>query len=261
MSKSTYHYQCNKKKSVKYESLKSEILNIYIINKCRYGYRRITIVLKKNGYSINHKTVYKLMKEMNLIGIRCKKGKKYNSYKGTIGRVAPNIINRNFKSNRPYEKMFTDVTEFKIGEEKVYLSPVIDAFNGEVLAYQISKTGDLRLVLDMMNKLYEILPKNINYIQYIHSDQGFQYQNICFVNSLKEHNIIQSMSRKATCLDNCIAEGFFGKLKNEFFYQEKFENVTDFVNKLEEYIYYYNNERIKTALNMSPVEYRLSSAA
>ena len=258
---STYYYQPKNNYILKYEEIKSKILNIYNKHKRRYGYRRILIVLKQEGININHKTILKLMKEMNLIGIRCRKTKKYDSYKGNIGKTAPNIINRNFKTNRPYEKMFTDVTEFKIGEEKVYLSPVIDAFNGEVLAYQISRHGDLQLVLDMMEKLYNIFPTNVDYVQYIHSDQGFQYQHFSFVNSLKEHNIVQSMSRKATCLDNCIAEGFFGKLKTEFFYQEEFENVTDFVNKLEEYIYYYNNERIKTALNMSPVQYRLLSAA
>lgn len=257
---STYYYKKQNSRLVKYEEIKSQIIEIFQKSKGKYGYPRVLIALQQLGYIINHKTVYKLMKELDLIGFRCRKTKKYNSYKGEVGKTAPNIINRNFKAEHPYEKMFTDVTEFKIGEQKVYLSPMIDGYNSEVIAYQISTHGDLKLVQEMMDKVYKIVPKT-KYTKYIHSDQGFQYQHISFVNGLKEHNIVQSMSRKGNCNDNGIAEAFFGRLKTEFFYQEDFENVTDFVNRLEEYIYYYNNERIKTALRMSSVEYRLLNAA
>lgn len=260
MNSSTYYYKTKTNIVIEYENIISEIIEIFNKHKNRYGYRRITIELNNLGYKINHKTVYKLMKMYNLIGIRCKRNKKYNSYKGAVGKVASNVINRKFKALHPYEKMFTDVTEFKIGEQKVYLSPIIDGYNGEVLTYTISRTGDLKLVLDMIEQLYKILPET-SYEKIIHSDQGFQYQHEKYYNGLKENHVIQSMSRKGNCLDNLIAEGFFGKLKNEFFYQENFENVADFVNKLNNYIYYYNNERIKTALRMSPVKYRLLNAA
>ena len=240
----------------KYDELKNLILELFYTHKCRYGYRRILIALRQFDIKINHKTVLKLMKSLGLKG-KVGKNRKYNSYKGTVGRVAPNIINRDFKASSPFEKLYTDVTEFKVADDKkIYFSPVVDGFSGEIVAYSISERGDLKLVLDTLRALYKAMPKDLAKQPILHSDQGFQYQHVAVVNSLANHGIAQSMSRKATCLDNALMEGTFGKIKVEFFHGEEFNGRHDFVKRLKEYIQYYNNERIKTALNMSPVEYR-----
>ena len=254
LPKSCYHYHLNK--IDKDKDLKDKILKIFETNKSRYGYRRIDISLRNDGFIVNHKKILRLMNELN-IKAKSKKQRKYNSYKGEVGKIADNIIHRDFKTNKPYNKLFTDVTEFKIGEDKIYLSPIIDSYNFEILSYNISTSPNLIQTFDMLDKLYKILPDNLDYKTYLHSDQGWQYQHKGYQDSLKEHNIIQSMSRKGNFLDNCIIEGFFGKLKNEFYYGEEFKSVKDFIIKLNEYIEYYNYKRIKTALRTSPVDYRL----
>ena len=192
------------------------------------------------------------MKELSLKGKQ--RRNKYKSYKGEIGRIAPNILNREFKSTRPYEKLATDVTEFSVCEDKVYLSPVIDMYNNEIVSYSISLSPNFNQTREMLDKLIDRLPKNTTPI--LHSDQGWQYQMREYQRILKENNIQQSMSRKGNCLDNSIMENFFGRLKTEMFYGEKFKSVNTFIDKLKEYIYYYNNERINLKLKMSPVQYR-----
>ena len=192
------------------------------------------------------------MKELSLKGKQ--RRNKYKSYKGEIGRIAPNILNREFKSTRPYEKLATDVTEFSVCEDKVYLSPVIDMYNNEIISYSISLSPNFNQTREMLDKLIDRLPKNTTPI--LHSDQGWQYQMREYQRILKENNIQQSMSRKGNCLDNSIMENFFGRLKTEMFYGEKFKSVNTFIDKLKEYIYYYNNERINLKLKMSPVQYR-----
>ena len=192
------------------------------------------------------------MKELSLKGKQ--RRNKYKSYKGEIGRIAPNILNREFKSNRPYEKLATDVTEFAVCDDKVYLSPVIDMYNNEIVSYSISLSPNFNQTREMLDKLIDRLPKNTKPI--LHSDQGWQYQMKEYQRILKENNIQQSMSRKGNCLDNSIMENFFGRLKMEMFYGEKFKSVNTFIDKLKEYIYYYNNERINLKLKMSPVQYR-----
>ena len=192
------------------------------------------------------------MKELNLKGKQRKN--KYKSYKGEVGRIAPNILNREFKAIRPYEKLATDVTEFAVCDDKVYLSPVIDMYNNEILSYSISLSPNFNQTREMLNGLIEKLPSEA--IPILHSDQGWQYQMREYQRILKKNNIKQSMSRKGNCLDNSIMENFFGKLKTEMFYGEKFKSVNAFIDKLKEYIYYYNNERINLKLKMSPVQYR-----
>ena len=192
------------------------------------------------------------MKELSLKGKQ--RRNKYKSYKGEIGRIAQNILNREFKSNRPYEKLATDVTEFAVCDDKVYLSPVIDMYNNEIVSYSISLSPNFNQTREMLDKLIDRLPKNTKPI--LHSDQGWQYQMKEYQRILKENNIQQSMSRKGNCLDNSIMENFFGRLKMEMFYGEKFKSVNTFIDKLKEYIYYYNNERINLKLKMSPVQYR-----
>ena len=257
IARSTYYYYLKQKDKDKYESEKQEILEIYNTNKGRYGYRRICAVLKAKGYTINHKTVQKLMKKLNLHGKQSKNGK-YHSYKGAVGRVADNLLKRDFHANKPFEKLTTDVTEFKIGDEKVYLSPVLDMYNREIISYSISMSPNLQQIRDMLQGLFEKLPSNARPL--FHSDQGWQYQHAEYQRLLAEHNITQSMSRKGNCMDNGIMENFFGRLKVEMYYGEKFESPRGFMEKLEEYIEYYNNERISLGLKgMSPVQYRAHS--
>ena len=236
---------------------KQEILNIFNKNKSRYGYRRILLELKNLGYVINHKTVLKLMKSLNIQGKQRKS--KYKSYKGEVGKIAPNIINRNFNATKPFEKLTTDVTEFAVCDEKVYLSPILDMYNNEIVSYSISTSPNFWQTRDMLDGLLNKLPTNSTPI--LHSDQGWQYQMKEYQRILKQNNIIQSMSRKGNCLDNSIMENFFGRLKTEMFFGEKFESVNTFIDKLKEYIYYYNNERIILKLKMSPVQYRTHNIA
>ena len=209
--------------------------------------------MQANGFKINHKTVLKLMKSMNIQGKQ--RRSKYKSYKGEVGEVAPNFLNRNFKAEQPFEKLTTDVTEFSVCEEKIYLSPVMDLYNKEILSYSISQSPNFAQTKEMLKELFKVLPEGSKPI--LHSDQGWQYQMREYQRILKEHNVTQSMSRKGNCLDNSCMENFFGRLKVEMFFGEKFESVNTFIDKLREYIYYYNNKRISLKLKgMSPVQYR-----
>ena len=256
-ARSTYYYYLKHVNEDKYEAVKKDIVEIFNENKSRYGYRRILVELRKKGCTLNHKTVLKLMRSLNLRGKQRKNGK-YHSYKGEVGKVADNLLKRNFYAEKPFEKLTTDVTEFKIGDEKVYLSPVLDMFNREIVSYSISTSPNLQQIRDMLHGLFEKLPSDARPL--FHSDQGWQYQHAEYQRLLAEHNITQSMSRKGNCMDNGIMENFFGRLKVEMYYGEKFESPRGFIEKLEEYIHYYNNNRISLKLKgMSPVQYRTHS--
>lgn len=257
ISKSNFYYNLNKlKKPDKYEGIKDQIKSIYHENKGIYGYRRITAELYNRGYKVNHKVVMRLMKEMN---IQCfVRAKKYRSYKGTIGKICKNLLNRDFKANKPNEKWVTDITEFKVDGRKLYLSPIVDLFNGEVISYNISKHPVFAQVKDMISKAFKKISGNTNLI--LHSDQGWQYQMKEYQALLKDKGIRQSMSRKGNCLDNSMAENFFGLLKSELFYLNKYDSIEELEKDIRRYIEYYNNNRIKLKLNgMSPVQYRLHS--
>jgi transposase InsO family protein len=256
LARSTYYYYLKQEDNDKYEKVKTEILDIYAKNKGRYGYRRITEVLKEKGYTINHKTVLKLM---NLLGLKGKqrKNEKYHSYKGEVGKISDNLLKRDFYADKPFEKLVTDVTQFKVCDKKVYLSPVMDLYNREIVSYSISLSPNLEQIRDMLNGLFAKLPDNAQPI--FHSDQGWQYQHAEYQRLLSEHHIKQSMSRKGNCMDNGAMENFFGRLKVEMFYGEHFQTVDEFINCLKDYIDYYNNERIITKLKMSPVQYRTHS--
>ena len=200
------------------------------------------------------------MKLMKQLGIRGKqrKNEQYHSYRGNVGNVADNLLNRNFIATKPFEKLATDVTQFKIGDKKVYFSPVMDLFNREIVSYSISLSPNLEQIREMRSGLFEKLPNAATPI--FHSDQGWQYQHTEYQRLLAEHRIVQSMSRKGNCMDNGAMENFFGRLKVEMFYGEKFESVDAFIAELRDYIEYYNNYRISTKLKgMSPVQYRVHS--
>ena len=259
MPRSTYYYYSKKLKSNdKYKNIKKDIKEIFHKNRGRYGYRRITMTLRNKGIIINHKTVFRLMKELSL---KCMvRIKKYRSYKGQVGRVAPNIINRNFYADKPNQKWTTDITEFSLYGTKVYLSPILDMYNGEIISYNISYSPNLIQVMDMLDKaLYKV---NDNERLIFHSDQGWQYQHRHYQKRIKDKGIIQSMSRKGNCLDNSVMENFFGLLKSELFYLHKFSSVNEFIDELIEYIDYYNNFRIKAKLKgLSPIQFRIQSSS
>ncbi len=172
LPRSTYYYHLKHGKVDKYSSVKQEIERIFTENKQRYGYRRILLALRQKGIKLNHKTVHKLMRSMGLHGKRRKS--KYKSYKGKVGEIAPNILCRHFGTSRPFEKLATDVTEFAVCDDKVYLSPVLDLHNNEVISYSISSSPNFEQTREMLKGLFDKLPKGATPI--LHSDQGWQYQ-------------------------------------------------------------------------------------
>lgn len=215
------------------------------------------MVMRSKGYTLNHKTLLKLMRILDLKG-KQRKNEIYHSYKGEVGKIADNILKRDFHASKPFEKLTTDVTQFKVCDEKVYLSPVMDLYNREIVSYSISTSPNLWQIRDMLDGLFAKLPADASPV--FHSDQGWQYQHAEYQRLLAEHNITQSMSRKGNCMDNGAMENFFGRLKVEMFYGEKFENVNVFIDELKRYIDYYNYERISMKLKgMSPVQYRTHS--
>jgi putative transposase len=237
----------------KYKKVKDAIQEIYHEHKGRYGHRNIKKELEKRGIIHDPKTVLKLMNQM---GLRCQvRMKKYKSYRGNVGKVAPNILERNFQADKPNQKWVTDVTEFSLFGQKIYLSPILDLFNSEVISYSIKFRPTFNLVADMLEQALEVLKPEDELI--LHSDQGWHYQMAKYQKTLKERNITQSMSRKGNCLDNAVIENFFGILKTELLYLQEFESIEHFIRELHDYIHYYNNKRMKQKLkDMSPVEYR-----
>ena len=250
---SFYYHQKQSDLPDKYLEIKGLIKSIYNQHKGRYGYRRITDELQNRAIIINHKTVLRLMKLLGLKSII--RVKKYKSYRGENGKIAPNILERKFKAEAPNQKWATDITEFNISGNKLYLSPIIDLFNQEIVSYELTKRPVFNQVATMLKKAFKKIPNNTNLM--LHSDQGWQYQMKRYQCLLKEKGIIQSMSRKGNCLDNAIIENFFGILKSEMFYTQKFKSIEQLKKEIDKYIIYYNNERIKSNLNkMSPIKYR-----
>ena len=209
--------------------------------------------LTNRGHKVNHKKVQRIMKEL---GLKCLvRIKKYRSYKGTVGKIAPNILERNFQAEKPNEKWVTDITEFKLFGEKLYFSPMMDLFNSEIIAYTVGSRPTYSLVSTMLDQAFECLTDEDTLI--IHTDQGWHYQMKKYRHALNERGITQSMSRKGNCYDNAVIENFFGIMKSEFLYLKEFESVEHFKQELAKYIEYYNHKRIKAKLKgMSPVQYR-----
>ncbi len=256
-ARSVFYYHLKRLKAKdKYESEKEMIKSIFHHHKGRYGYRRITAEMRNNDIVLNHKTVQHLRVQM---GLKSQIRKvRYRSYKGEVGRIAPNIINRDFATSAPNRKWATDVTQINIKSEKLYLSPILDMFNGEIISYNISSSPNLEQIYDMLDKAFARFDCLDGLI--LHSDQGWQYQHYGYRKRLEEHGIIPSMSRKGHCLDNAMAENFFGIMKSELLYAENFESTEAFQKALDEYSDYYNNKRIKSRLNgKSPVQYRTLS--
>jgi len=260
MARSTYYYELSKTDAVaeRNEKLMSEIMIIFEENKQRYGVRRVYAEIKNRGYNVNHKRVQRLMHNMELFG-KCPK-EKYHSYKGEVGKVADNIINRDFTTTAPLQKWTTDVSQFNFQWGKCYISPILDMNNNEVISYDLALHPNLEQTVRMLDRAFEKFPSVEGLI--FHSDQGWQYQHAYYRNALKEHGIIQSMSRKGNCYDNCIMETFFGRLKNEMYYgyEKEYTSFEEFSKAIDEYIDYYNNKRIQAKTKwMPPVKYREAS--
>jgi transposase InsO family protein len=184
--------------------------------------------------------------------------KRYQSYRGSEGKATPNLLERKFSAAKPNQKWVTDVTEFNILGQKVYLSPVLDLYNQEIISYEIADRPQMSMVMQMLQKAFKKLKPQEGPI--LHSDQGWHYRIAPYQLALKQKGITQSMSRKGNCLDNAVMENWFGIMKTEFFYQKKFETIESFKVELKEYIHYYNHDRIKQKLKgLSPINYRTQS--
>ncbi|MFC3041888.1 IS3 family transposase, partial [Virgibacillus xinjiangensis] len=248
--KSTYYYWVDQMGQPDPDAeLKTAIANIYHKHKGRYGYRRICLELRSCGYLVNHKKVQRIMNTLGLKSVV--RVKKYRSYKGKIGKTAPNLLSRDFSADRPNQKWVTDITEFKLCGEKLYLSAVLDLFNSELIAYTLDSRPTYSLVSAMLDKALPRLNENDQLV--MHSDQGWHYQMKQFRKTLEEHGITQSMSRRGNCFDNAVIENFFGIMKSEFLYLNDFTSVEQFKKELSDYMSYYNEKRIKNKLDgMSP---------
>lgn len=260
LSRSTYYYQVKRLAAQEDQdmALKELIQSIYDEHHGNYGYRRIHLELRNRGFIVNHKKIQRLMKRLGLKA-RIRRKRKYSSYRGEIGKKADNLINRQFSASKPYEKCYTDVTEFALAEGKLYLSPVLDGYNSEIIDFTVSRSPDLKQVQSMLEKAF---PAKSYSGTILHSDQGWQYQHQSYHHFLENKGIRPSMSRKGNSPDNGMMESFFGILKSEMFYglETSYQSLDELEQAIADYIFYYNNKRIKTKLKgLSPVQYRTKS--
>ncbi|HEU3927093.1 TPA: IS3 family transposase, partial [Streptococcus pneumoniae] len=261
LARSTYYYHLKQlDKTDKDQELKAEIQSIFIEHKGNYAYRRIYLELRNRGYLVNHKRVQGLIKVLNLQA-KMRQKRKYSSHKGDVGKKAENLIQGQFEGSKTMEKCYTDVTEFAIpaSTQKLYLLPVLDGFNSEIIAYNLSTSPNLEQVQTMLEQAF----KEKHYENTIlHSDQGWQYQHDSYHQFLEGKGIQASMSRKGNSPDNGMMESFFGILKSEMFYgyEKSFQSLKQLEQAIVDYIDYYNNKRIKVKLKgLSPVQYRTKS--
>lgn len=254
LARSTYYYQAGVLEADdKDVELKTMIQDQFERHKGRYGYRRITAAIRQLGHKINHKLVQRLMGELKLKSLV--RPKKYKSFKGDLGEAAPNELGRQFEATAPNEKWTTDVTEFNVAGEKLYLSPVLDLYNREIVAFEMNRRPEFKLVTSMLTKAFSRLGAADKPM--LHSDQGWHYRMTAYREQIKKRGMVQSMSRKGNCHDNAAMESFFGVLKSEFFYLNKFTSIEQLEAGIVDYIHYYNHDRIKLKLGgMSPVQFR-----
>lgn len=272
ISKSSYYYSRSvSKKEDQDKYLKELIYETFENSKKRYGYRRITLIINKT-MRVNHKKIKRIMKEMGLFAVQGKNGK-YHSYKGDNGESKENLLldnvidennkvthERNFKTTGPNQKWTTDVSEFKHKDGKLYLSPILDMYDSSIISYDLSTSPNFEQTKRMLDKAFKDNP-NVDGLIF-HSDQGWQYQMKYYQKLLKSKNIKQSFSRKGNCMDNSLMENFFGITKNEMFYghENEFETIDDLRKGIENYIKWYNEERINVKRKgLSPLEYRHQS--
>lgn len=260
LARSTFFYhQTRLDVPDEHAGLKAEIRRLFDRHNGRYGHRKIHDILRENGRPVSKKTVLKLM---NQLGLRCtiRRRKRYNSFKGENGTTAPNLLKRDFTATGPNQKWVTDVTEFTVADRKVYLSPVMDLFYRQIIGYATGLSPNLDLTnTSLRQALTTLRPGNA---PIVHSDQGFQYQHLPWRRLLTDTGCVQSMSRKANCLDNAVIESFFGHLKDELYCNTTYLTTQALISAIEDYITWFNNERAHSTLKgLSPVQYRTQALA
>lgn len=239
--------------------LKEAIRGAFASANGAYGHRRILAVLIRQGWRVSKKTVLKLMRTL---GLQCpvRRRKRYNSFRGEVGEAADNVLNRQFATEVKHTKWATDVTEFKIGKSKIYLSPILDLYDNRVISATAGPSPSVKMITDGLRTAIDSLQPGEKPL--VHSDQGFQYRHALWQNTLRKAGLTQSMSRKGTCLDNAVIEGFFSHLKEEWFRIQQPETIDEFQAGLTEYLRWWNTTRIQQRLGyLSPDEYRAQTSA
>ncbi len=241
------------------QELKDAVTEIFETNHGRYGHRRIHTVLTRQGWTVAKKTVLKLMRSLRLT-CQVRRKERYTSYRGEQGRTAANVLNRDFEADAPNQKWVTDVTEFRVGDRKLYLSPVMDLFDRQIISYTVGTSPNLTLTNTALRTALATLEDGQRPL--VHSDQGFHYQHASWRRLLQDTGAHQSMSRKANCYDNAVMENLFGHLKEELFHRVRFITLNALTAALHDYIHWYNTQRISTKLKgLSPVQYRAQTLA
>lgn len=255
LARSTFFYhQARVDRPDPQAELKSAIREVFKANKGRYGHRRVHTVLRNTGWRIAKKTVLKLMRELDL-NCHVRRKRRYVSYRGKVGILAPNLLQREFEASTPNQKWVTDVTEFRVGEDKIYLSPIMDLFDRQIIAYSLGVSPTDEFTCAPLRAALRTLGPGERPV--VHSDQGFQYQHAAWQRLLKRARAKPSMSRKGNCLDNAVIESFFGHLKEELFHHTTFLSIEALNVAIRDYIHWYNHERIMTKhKGLSPVQYR-----
>jgi len=256
---SYFYHRARLRGDDKYVVVRRTIADIFELNHRCYGYRRIQASLCRQHVFISEKVVQRLMRQECLV-VSATKRRRYGSYQGEISPAPENLINRDFQAATPNEKWLTDITEFQIPAGKVYLSPMIDCFDGLVISWSIGTRPDADLVNTMLDSAIETVAKS-NARPVVHSDRGAHYRWPGWLTRVRDAKLIRSMSRKGCSPDNAACEGFFGRLKTELFYPRDWQATTieQFIQVVNSYIRWYNEKRIKISLgSLSPLEYRAS---
>lgn len=254
LARSTFFYhQARLTRPDAHVELDERIRTAFARAKGRYGHRRIHRELGKTGWHIAKKTVLARMRTLGL-SCRVRRRKRFAAAHGVVGTTAPNLLNRAFTASAPNQKWVSDVTELRVGADKCYLSPVMDLFDRQIIAYTLGRAPNLAVATSALRQALATLTPAEPPL--VHTDQGFQYQHRAWRMLLTEAGATPSMSRKGTCLDNAVIESFFGHLKSELFL-ERFPDIATLETAVHEYIQWYNHERTSATLNgLSPVQYR-----
>ena len=260
LARSTFFYhQARRQTPDPHADLKAAITEAFEGSHGRYGHRRIHQVLVRAGRRVAKKTVLMLMRTLGLI-CRVRRKRKYIAYQGRVGVIAANLLDRDFTADAPNRKWVTDVTEFRVGDRKLYLPPIMDLFDRQIIAYSLGPSPTLELTNSALRAALATIDDGRNLLA--HSDQGFQYQHSSWRHLLAEAGATQSMSRKANCYDNAVMENFFGHLKEELFHHTRYLDTDALATALVDYIHWYNTERISTRLEgLSPAQYRTQTLA
>jgi transposase InsO family protein/transposase-like protein len=260
LARSSYFYHCSRLRMPdKYAAARVAMVDIFQSNYRCYGYRRIRSALIQRQLHISEKVVLRLMKQESLT-VTVNKRRRYGSYLGEISPAPENIINRDFQAATPNEKWLTDITEFQIPAGKVYLSPIVDCFDGLVVSWTLGTRPDAELVNTMLDTAIETVTFSESK-PVVHSDRGAHYRWPGWLSRMNNAKLVRSMSRKGCSPDNAACEGFFGRLKTELFYPSDWQGITveQFMHIVDAYIRWYNEKRIKVSLgSLSPIQYRKS---